>query len=172
MSVSLQYVSMVLVLIIVSTSTAFTQGQKSRQAGVTFSTLHGTGAHFLFPYTDKSNMKVSGLVLLNKGNGGSDSFVSIGGEYQRDVSEGTLHRLYTSIGGQVDNSLSGSVFFGEDITDVIYGSYGLSIGADYGNIRGGFVVNVHLTFQRTVGIFGSDRSRIGFGGGLGMAYLF
>lgn len=155
----------------IAQSTDTDDGLQSRQIGLAFSMLGGPGITYLFPLSGKDNFKLSGIYVYSSNSDNTDSFYSLGAEYQRDLYETESLRGHFILGGHVDNSLSHSVYF--DYSDK--GSYfnmGVGLGFDYGSTTKGLVLNGHLTYQLTSGIMGSKSKRIGLAGGFGLGFNF
>ncbi len=154
-----------------STDNDTDEGLQSRQIGLTFSTLGGPGITFLFPLSGKDNFKLSGIYVYSNNSGETESFYSLGAEYQRDLYETQSLRGHFLLGGHVDNSISHDLYF--DYTDK--GSYfnmGIGLGFDFGSVTHGLILNGHLTYQLTSGIMGNKSKRVGLAGGFGIGFNF
>ncbi|MEX0721660.1 MAG: hypothetical protein WD059_13390 [Balneolaceae bacterium] len=166
-------------LILLSVMYSFAQAQpdeskiyNAKQVGLTFSTLGGAGIHYIAPSSEKDNMKFTGIYIYSDNNSEKSSYFSLGVEYQRDLIEGEDRRGYVAIGGHIDNDLSEGLYFEENSNRQSYFSIGTGLGLDFGSTDKGIILNAHLTYQLTTGLAGTDRTRIGLGGGVGLGFNF
>lgn len=145
---------------------------KSKQVGLTYSTIGGYGIHFIFPDSERDNFKITGIYVFDDSNGETDSFFSLGGEYQRDLLEDELKRVFFLAGLHVDNRISENTFFNYSRDKESFVSIGGGLGADFGSTSKGLVLNAHLTYQYTGGLNDTHRRRLGLGGGIGIGFNF
>lgn len=146
----------------------------TKQLGLTLSTLSGTGIYYLFPINEKDNFKIAGIYIYDNTGSYSDSFFSLGFDYQRDFYEEDSRRVYFLAGAHIDNSISNDTYFEDyDYDDnTSFFSVGGGVGADLGNRTKGLVFNMHLTYQLTKSLDDANRTRIGLGIGVGVGFNF
>lgn len=143
-----------------------------RQIGLTFSTLGGSGIYYQFPATEKDNIKFTGLFIYSNEESFQESFFSLGVEYQRDLHEAETRRGYLIFGTHIDNQISEDLYFDYSEDRSSYFNLGTGIGFDFGDSHKGILLSAHITYQLTTGLYGSDRTRIGLGGGFGIGFNF
>ncbi len=148
--------------------------QASKQFGVVASTISGTGIYYIAPINEKDNFKIAGIYIYDSEDDYTDSFFSLGAEYQRDFYETRMRRAYFLTGASIDNSISDDAFFYdyEDETSTSSFNMGVGVGADLGDRSRGLIINFHLTYQLTQGFDDSDRTRVGLGGGIALGFNF
>ncbi|HCD53131.1 MAG TPA: hypothetical protein DEQ34_11825 [Balneolaceae bacterium] len=178
----MRYLFVLLIGLLISSanlSAQDTEYASARQIGASISTLGGYGIHYIHPIDEKDNLKIIGIYIYDDSNGYKDSYFSLGGEYQRDLWESNVRRLYSLFGMHIDNQLSKDYYF-DDYSYVGYNSsyndtyfsIGGGIGMDLGERTKGVIVNAHLTYQFTRGMGDADHTRIGLGAGIGVGFNF
>jgi len=146
----------------------------SKQLGLTVSTLGGTGIYYLHPINEKDNFKIAGIYVYDNGDSYSDSYFSLGFDYQRDFYEEYTRRVYFMAGASIDNSVTNDTFFDNYSSEnkSSYFSIGAGVGADLGDRTKGLVFNLHITYQLTQSLDDNDRTRVGLGAGVGVGFNF
>tara|TARA_R110002124_G_C8757645_1_gene498838 strand:- start:144 stop:674 length:531 start_codon:yes stop_codon:yes gene_type:complete len=146
----------------------------TKQLGLTVSTLSGTGIYYLIPINEKDNLKIAGIYIYDNEESYSDSYFSLGFDYQKDFYEEYTRRVYFMAGASIDNSVSNDTFFdGYDYdSKTSFFSLGVGVGADLGDRSKGLVFNLHITYQLTQSIDDNDRTRVGLGAGVGVGFNF
>lgn len=150
------------------------QNLSPKQVGLTYSTLGGSGIHYLLPINNQDNIKFAGILMYREEDSSKDSFYSIGVEYQRDLVEDETKRAYFTAGTHLDNKFSDTIYFGNqyDGESTSFFSLGVGFGFDFGRTSKGIVLNALVTYQFTKGMGNTDRTRIGLGGGVGLGFNF
>ncbi len=144
----------------------------TKQIGLTLSSVTGAGIQYIYPSTERDNLKFVGIYIYNNDNNNKDSFFSLGFEYQRDLRESSIQRIYTFGGAHIDNSFSEETFFNSDGQQDTFFSLGGGMGADLGDRARGLIVNFHVAYQFTRGFGDIDKTRIGLGAGFGIGFNF
>lgn len=108
---------LIVLSVLLASTSLFSQTKKSlefvgtKQLGLTASTLGGTGIYYLHPINEKDNFKIAGIYIYDNNSSYSDSYFSLGFDYQRDFYEEYTRRVYFLAGAHIDNSLSDDAFF-------------------------------------------------------------
>lgn len=144
----------------------------TKQIGLTLSSVTGAGIQYIYPSSEKDNIKFVGIFIYNNDSNTKDSFFSLGFEYQRDIRETELQRIYGFGGAHIDNSFSEETFFNSDGQQDSFFSLGGGMGADFGSRSKGIIFNIHIAYQFTQGFGDEDKTRIGLGAGIGLGYNF
>ncbi len=144
----------------------------TKQIGLTLSSVTGAGIQYIYPSTEKDNIKVVGIYIYNNDNNSKDSFFSLGLEYQRDLRESDIQRIYAFGGTHIDNSFSEETFFNSDGQQDTFFSLGGGMGADLGDRARGLIINFHVAYQFTRGSGDQNKTRIGLGAGFGVGFNF
>ncbi|MEQ9310041.1 MAG: hypothetical protein RLN90_11365 [Balneolaceae bacterium] len=144
----------------------------SKQIGLTLSSVTGAGIQYIYPNSEKDNIKIVGIYIYNNDSNSKDSFFSLGGEYQRDLRETYTQRVYAFAGAHVDNSFSEETFFNSDGQQENFFSLGGGMGVDLGDRAKGLILNFHIAYQFTRGFGNQDKTRVGLGAGLGVGFNF
>lgn len=144
----------------------------TKQLGLSLSTVTGAGIHYIYPSTDKDNIKFVGIYIYNNDEYSKDSFFSLGIEYQRDLRETAMQRIYAFGGAHIDNSFSEDTFFDSNGQQDKFFSLGGGMGVDFGDREKGLAFNIHIAYQFTRGSGDEDQTRIGLGAGFGVGYNF
>jgi hypothetical protein len=148
-----------------------------RQIGVALSTLAGGGFSYLdydiFGLGPNHAFRWVGIFIYNDANEKTNSFFSLGGEYQKTMMWKESARAYFLVGAHVDNQMSSQTFFGGDYKNDTFFSTGVGFGYDAGKILSpGLIFNFNVSYQLTTGFGAETRTRVGFGGGIGLGYNF
>lgn len=144
----------------------------TKQLGLSLSSVTGAGIHYIYPYNEKDNLKFVGIYIYNDDNDGKNSFFSLGAEYQRDLRETSMQRIYAFGGLHIDNSFSEDTFFESNGQQDKFFSLGGGMGVDFGDSKQGLAFNIHIAYQFTKGFGDEDKTRIGLGAGFGIGYNF
>tara|TARA_R110000868_G_scaffold1211_1_gene9249 strand:+ start:15682 stop:16212 length:531 start_codon:yes stop_codon:yes gene_type:complete len=144
----------------------------TKQIGLTLSSVTGAGIQYIYPSTEKDNIKVVGIFIYNNDTDNKDSFFSLGLEYQRDLRESNIQRVYAFGGAHIDNSFSEETFFNSDGQQDSFFSLGGGMGVDLGDRKRGLILNFHAAYQFTRGFGDEDKTRIGLGAGIGIGFNF
>lgn len=144
----------------------------TKQLGLTLSTITGAGIHYIYPSTEKDNIKVVGIFIYNNDSNSKESFFSLGAEYQRDLRESEIQRIYAFGGAHIDNSFSEATFFNSDGQQNKFFSLGGGMGVDFGDRIKGLILNFHVGYQFTRGFGSLDKTRVGLGVGVGAGFNF
>ncbi len=161
-------------------SNLFAQSKKplelvgTKQLGLTASTLGGTGIYYLHPINERDNFKIAGIYIYDNSSSYSDSYFSLGFDYQRDFYEEYTRRVYFLAGAHIDNAISNDTFFDgfDNENKESFFSIGAGVGADLGDRSKGLVFNLHLTYQLTKSLDDNERTRVGLGAGIGVGFNF
>lgn len=164
-------------LVLFSSSMVFAQDgdegfSETAQIGLTASSVAGAGIHYIFPIDPKNSFKLTGIYVYNDRDGDKDSFFSLGGEFQYDLRETDVNRVYAFVGGHIDNRFSEETFFNNRSNSSQFLSLGGGIGTDLGDSKRGLVFNVHISYQFTRGFGDESQTRLGLGAGVGFGYNF
>jgi opacity protein-like surface antigen len=171
---------LIVLSVLLASTSLFSQTKKplefvgTKQLGLTASTLGGTGIYYLHPINEKNNFKIAGIYIYDDNSSYSDSYFSIGFDYQRDFYEEYTRRVYFLTGAHIDNAISEDAFFEsyENDDKASFFSIGVGVGADLGDRSKGLVFNLHLTYQLTKSLDDNDRTRVGLGAGIGVGFNF
>lgn len=147
----------------------FRDNLKKSALGVSFSSYTGSGIYYVRPITIRSNISFTGIFWYMQDDNSNKKTYSFGLEYQYDLRETSLTRMYFNIASSLyGNSYNDLDYNLNDDSDIIF-VHGLGMGAELNSKVLDIVFGLKVGYQLG---FDNGLKYAGLGGGLYLGYNF